>query len=54
MIEYLSFGFQPIFEGLAILSAMLLIQDVSTLRDARMEVVGIFIRPVGNGVPVAP
>jgi hypothetical protein len=53
-IEYPFFGLQPVFEGMAILSTMLLIQGVGLLRDARMDDLGMFIRLVSNGVFVAP
>ncbi|HEX6728004.1 MAG TPA: hypothetical protein VF078_11675 [Nitrospira sp.] len=53
-IEYLLFGRQPVFKGVAILSAMLLIQSVGAFRDARMDTVRIFIGPVGHTIPVAP
>jgi hypothetical protein len=53
-IEYPFFGLQPVFEGMAILSTMLLIQGVGLLRDARMDDLGMFIRLVSTGVLVAP
>jgi hypothetical protein len=53
-IEYPFFGLQPVFEGMAILSTMLLIQGVGLLRDARMDDLGMFIRLVSNGVLVVP
>jgi len=53
-IEYLLFGRQPVFKGVAILSAMLLIQSVGAFRDASMDTVRIFIGPVGHTIPVAP
>jgi len=53
-IEHPFFGLQPVFEGMAILSTMLLIQSVGLLRDARMDDLGMFIRLVSNGVLVAP
>jgi hypothetical protein len=53
-IEYSFFGLQPVFEGMAILSTMLLIQGVGLLRDARMEVLRMFNRLVSNVVFVAP
>ena len=53
-IEYPLFVLQPVFEGMAVLSTMLLIQGVGTPQDARMEVLRLFIRLVGTGVPAAP
>jgi hypothetical protein len=53
-IEYPFFGLQSVFEGMAILSTMLLIQGVGLLRDARMDDLGMFIRLVSTGVLVAP
>jgi hypothetical protein len=53
-IEYPFFGLQPVFEGMAILSTMLLIQGVGLLRDARMDDLRMFIRLVSNGVLVVP
>jgi hypothetical protein len=53
-IEYPFFGLQPVFEGMAILSAMLLIQGIGLLRDARMDDLGMLIRLVSAGVLVAP
>jgi hypothetical protein len=49
-IEYQLFGLQPVFEGMAVLSTMLLILGVGPLRDARMEVLRLFIRLVGTVV----
>jgi hypothetical protein len=49
-IEHPLFGLQPVFEGTTVLSAMLFIQGVGPLRDARLEVLGMFIRLAGNGV----
>jgi hypothetical protein len=54
LIEYLSFRLQPVFESMSVFSTMLLIQDVGPLRDACIEVLGIFIRLVRNGVLVVP
>jgi hypothetical protein len=54
LVEYLLFGFEPVFEGMTVLSAMLLIQGVGPLRDARMDVVGMFIGLAGKGVLIAP
>jgi hypothetical protein len=54
LIEYLLLGLQPVFEGMPVISAMLLIQDVGPLGDARMEVLGMFIRLVGTSVLIAP
>jgi len=54
LIDYLLFGLQPVFESMAVLSAMLHIQGVGPLRYPRMEVLGMFIRLVGIGVLVAP
>jgi hypothetical protein len=53
LIVYLLFGFQPVFEGMAVHSAMLLIQGVGSLRDARTEVLGMSIRLVRTGALVA-
>jgi hypothetical protein len=53
-IEYPLFGLQPVLEGLAVLSTMLLMQGVGPLRDACMEVLRLFIRLVGTGVLAAP
>ena len=53
-IEYPLFCLQPVFEGMAVLSTMLLIQGVGTPQDARMEVLRLFIRLVGTGVLAAP
>jgi hypothetical protein len=39
---------------MAVISAMLLIQGVSPLGDARMDVLGMFISLVGTGVLIAP
>jgi hypothetical protein len=54
LIDYLLFGLQPVFESMAVLSAMLLIQGVGPLRYSRMEVMGMFIRLVSNGVLLVP
>jgi hypothetical protein len=54
LIDYLLFGLQPVFKSMAVLSAMLLIQGVGSLRYPRMEVLGMFIRLVSNGVLVVP
>jgi len=54
LIEYLLFGLQPVFEGMTVRSAMLLIQGIGPFRDARTEVLGMSIRLVSNGVLVAP
>jgi hypothetical protein len=54
LLKYVFFGRQPVFKGVAILSAMLLIQSVGAFRDARMDVVRILIRPVNNAVPIHP
>ena len=52
LIDYLLFGLQPVFESMAVLSAMLLIQGVGPLRYPRMEVLGMLIRLVSSGVLV--
>jgi len=54
LIEYLPFCLYPVFEGMAILSTMLLIQGVGLFRDARMDDLGMFIRLVSNGVLIVP
>jgi len=54
LVEHPSFGLQPVFEGIAVLSTMFLIQGVGSLRNARMEVLRLFIRLVGTGVLAAP
>ena len=54
LIEYLLFSLQPVFEGMAVLPATLLIQGVGMLRDTRMNVLGMSIRLVSNGIPVVP
>jgi hypothetical protein len=54
LIGQLSFRLQPVIKRMAILSAMLFIQRVRSLRDARMERFRIFIRLVGRGVLMTP
>jgi hypothetical protein len=54
LIEDLLFSLQPVFEGMAVVHATLFIQGVGTLRDARMDVLGLSIRPVSTGVLVVP
>ena len=45
-IEYPLFGLQPVFEGMAVLSTMLLVQGAGPFRDASMEALRLFIKLV--------
>src|SRR5262245_39723632 len=54
LVDHLSFCLQPVIKGMAILPAMLLIQRIGPFRDARMEMVEMFIRLVSIGGLMAP
>lgn len=54
LIEYLDFSLQPVFEGMAVFPATVLIEGVGTFRDTRLNVLGMFIRQVSSGVLVVP
>jgi hypothetical protein len=54
LIGHLSFRLQPVIKRMAILSAMLFIQGVRSLRDAPMERCRILVRLVRRGVLMTP
>jgi hypothetical protein len=54
LIEHLLFGLQPVFESMAVLSAMFLVQSVCPFRDTRMNNLELFIKLVTTRVLVAP
>src|SRR5215471_142688 len=53
LIEHQSFSLQPVFEGMAVLSATDFVQGVGLLRDACVEVWEPFIQLVSHGLLLA-
>jgi hypothetical protein len=54
LIEHLPLCLQPVFEGMAVHSAIRLIQGIGPFRYARTEVLGMSIKLVSTGLLVAP
>jgi hypothetical protein len=54
LIEHLPFCFQPVFEGMAVHSAILLIQGIGPFRYARTKVLGMSIKLVSPGLLGVP